>query len=186
MLTLIWFLCPAAAIKASLAETLDAGEGESTDGSDLETFTDDDNTNNSFELKRKVVNGMSNCIFSFLLIEMLRSQWEMFPWEGEAWQQKNPQWAGRGPQLGEFPGSPAGEKQHFNQVAGWISRQLGPASGYQSQISPPLHLQQGIQHRPVRGGDELSEETDWLPGQESEPERSQSLPQRDCLRPLER
>jgi len=42
----------AAAIKASLAETLETGD--SSDGSDLETFTDDDNTNNSFELKRKV------------------------------------------------------------------------------------------------------------------------------------
>ena len=40
----------AAAIKASLAETLEGGE--SSDGSDLETFTDDD-TNNSFDLKRK-------------------------------------------------------------------------------------------------------------------------------------
>jgi len=47
----------AAAIKASLAETLDGGEADSSDGSDLETFTDDDNTNNSFEIKRKVPNG---------------------------------------------------------------------------------------------------------------------------------
>ena len=49
----------AAAIKASLAETLEAG-GESSD-EDLETFTDDDNTNHSFELKKKSTNGRSCC-----------------------------------------------------------------------------------------------------------------------------
>jgi len=44
----------AAAIKASLADTL-ANNDDSDDGSDLETFTDEDSrTNESFELKRKV------------------------------------------------------------------------------------------------------------------------------------
>ena len=47
---------PAAAIKASLAETLENGGGESSD-EDLETFTDDDNTNNSFEFKKKSTSG---------------------------------------------------------------------------------------------------------------------------------
>ena len=60
---LLCFSSVAAAIKASLAETLDGGEGDSSDGSDLETFTDDDNTNNSFEIKRKVPNGRY-CWFS--------------------------------------------------------------------------------------------------------------------------
>ena len=46
----------AAAIKASLAETLENGEGESSED-DLETFTDDDNTNNSFEFKKKSTSG---------------------------------------------------------------------------------------------------------------------------------
>ena len=47
----------AAAIKASLAETLTNHEDSENDDTDLETFTDEDsNTNTSFELKRKVRN----------------------------------------------------------------------------------------------------------------------------------
>merc|ERR1719479_816772 len=52
----------AAAIKASLAETLENG-GESSD-EDLETFTDDDNTNSSFDFKKKSTNGGNNGLCS--------------------------------------------------------------------------------------------------------------------------
>ena len=55
-------LLPAAAIKASLADTL-AKNDDTDEGSDLETFTDEDsNTNTSFDLKRKirVQNGASS------------------------------------------------------------------------------------------------------------------------------
>merc|ERR1719476_741049 len=50
----------AAAIKASLAETLENGGGGESSDEDLETFTDDDNTNNSFEFKKKSTSGGSN------------------------------------------------------------------------------------------------------------------------------
>ena len=48
----------AAAIKASLAETLENGGGGESSDEDLETFTDDDNTNNSsFDFKKKSASG---------------------------------------------------------------------------------------------------------------------------------
>ena len=52
------FVFTAAAIKASLAETLTKHEDSENEDTDLETFTDDSNTfdNTSFEMKRKVKN----------------------------------------------------------------------------------------------------------------------------------
>lgn len=79
------FSSVAAAIKASLAETLDGGEADSSDGSDLETFTDDDNTNNSFEIKRKVANGRY-CWYLLQLgcdLSLPRNWRQVFSREGE-------------------------------------------------------------------------------------------------------